>query len=110
MNKCLIQTESAPEKDACAQKREARRQQRLAAARRREDKRRANMPKIQRRCAKAQRILVRTAAALTVLVLVFLVGYILLKGIPYLKPSLFAWKYDSVNVSLLPALINTWCC
>ena len=107
MNKRLIQTEAAPEKDACAQKREARRQQRLAAARRREDKRRANMPKIQRRCAKAQHILVRTAAALTVLVLVFLVGYILLKGIPYLKPSLFAWKYDSVNVSLLPALINT---
>lgn len=107
MNKRLIQTEAAPEKDVCAQKREAQRQQRLAAARRREDKRRANMPKIQRRCAKVQRILVRTAAALTVLVLVFLVGYILLKGIPYLKPSLFAWKYDSVNVSLLPALINT---
>ena len=34
-------------------------------------------------------------------------GYILIKGIPHLTPSLFAWEYNSENVSLMPALINT---
>jgi phosphate transport system permease protein len=52
-------------------------------------------------------LLVLVAAALTVGVLVFLVGYILIRGIPYLKPSLFAWTYNSDNVSMLPAMINT---
>ena len=37
----------------------------------------------------------------------FLVGYILISGIPYLKPSLFALHYNSDNVSMLPAIINT---
>lgn len=53
------------------------------------------------------RWLVRLAAALTTAVLVFIIGYILVKGIPNLKPSLFAWEYNSDNVSLMPALINT---
>lgn len=52
-------------------------------------------------------ILVLLAAAFTITVLLFLVGYILIHGIPYLKPSLFAWKYNSENVSMLPAIINT---
>ena len=52
-------------------------------------------------------LLVLVAAVLTVGVLVFLVGYILIRGIPYLKPSLFAWTYNSDNVSMLPAMINT---
>lgn len=52
-------------------------------------------------------LLVLTAAVLTVSVLFFLVGYILIRGIPYLKPSLFAWTYNSENVSMLPAMINT---
>ena len=39
--------------------------------------------------------------------LLFLIGYILVNGIPNLKPSLFAWEYNSENVSLMPALINT---
>ena len=53
------------------------------------------------------RWLVRLAAFATTAVLVLLIGYILVKGIPNLKPSLFAWKYTSDNVSLVPALINT---
>lgn len=53
------------------------------------------------------RWLVRLAAALTAAVLLFLIGYILVNGIPNLKPSLFAWEYNSENVSLTPALINT---
>ena len=51
--------------------------------------------------------LVRLAALITVAILVFLIGYILVNGIPNLKPSLFEWTYNSDNVSLMPALINT---
>ena len=47
------------------------------------------------------------AAVLTVLVLGFLIAYILVKGIPHLTPQLFAWEYNSENVSMLPAIINT---
>ena len=57
--------------------------------------------------AVALRILVTAAAALTVLVLFSLVFYILIKGIPNLKPSLFEWKYTSKNASMMPAIINT---
>lgn len=40
-------------------------------------------------------------------VLVLLVGYILIKGIPHLTPELFSPEYTSANVSLLPSLVNT---
>ena len=39
--------------------------------------------------------------------LLLVAGYVLVKGIPYLNPSLFALEYNSENVSMLPALINT---
>ena len=61
----------------------------------------------QRTVSRVLRFFVRFAAALTGFVLVFLVGYILFKGVPHLSPSLFAWEYTSENVSLTPALINT---
>lgn len=51
--------------------------------------------------------LVWICAVMTMAVLVFLVGYILIKGIPHLKPSLFAIEYTSENASMLPAIINT---
>jgi len=47
------------------------------------------------------------AAFFTFGVLLFLVGYILVNGIPYLQLSLFALKYNTKNASLLPALITT---
>ena len=47
------------------------------------------------------------AAVLTMSAIIFLILYILIKGIPHLTPSLFAWEYTSENVSLLPALMNT---
>lgn len=47
------------------------------------------------------------AAALTSLALLFIIVYILVKGIPYLTPSLFCVKYTTENVSLFPALVNT---
>ena len=53
--------------------------------------------------------LVGLAALLTVLTLVFIVGYILIKGIPNLTPELFQLEYNSENVSMFPAIINTIC-
>lgn len=52
-------------------------------------------------------LLVLLAIGFTVAVLGYLIFYILIKGVPHLKPSLFAWKYNSDNVSMLPSLINT---
>lgn len=52
-------------------------------------------------------LLVVAAACITAGVLLLLVGYILFKGVPHLSADLFAWKYSSENVSLLPALLNT---
>ena len=46
-------------------------------------------------------------AAATFFVLLFLIGYIVTKGVPYITPSLFALRYTTDNVSLLPALITT---
>ncbi len=52
-------------------------------------------------------ILVCLATMTTVFVLGALIIYILIKGIPNLKPSLFEWKYTSENASMMPAIINT---
>ena len=52
-------------------------------------------------------LLVCLAAVLTVFVLVFIIGYILIQGIPNLTPDLFAWEYNSENVSMMPSIINT---
>ena len=53
------------------------------------------------------RTLVYGAAAVTMLVLIAVVGYILIKGIPNLSPALFAWEYTTDNASMMPAIINT---
>lgn len=52
-------------------------------------------------------LLVAVAAVITVVTLFFLVGYILISGVPYLRPSLFAVHYNSENVSMFPAIVNT---
>ena len=52
-------------------------------------------------------LLVMFGAILTFLVLIFLIVYILVHGVPYLKPSFFSLHYTSENASLMPALINT---
>lgn len=52
-------------------------------------------------------VCVLLAAIITIGVLGLLVGYILIKGIPYLSLDLFAWQYTSDNVSMMPAIINT---
>ncbi|NQQ33773.1 phosphate ABC transporter permease PstA [Streptococcus suis] len=53
------------------------------------------------------RLVVYLSASLAGLATVFIVGYILLKGIPFLRPELFSWTYNSENISMLPALLNT---
>ena len=53
------------------------------------------------------RVFTGISVLFTVSVLVFLIGYILAKGIPNLRPSLFALEYTPENVSMLPSIINT---
>ena len=57
--------------------------------------------------ARVQKGLVYAAAVITFAVLLFLIAYILINGIPNLKPSLFEWTYNSDNVSMMPAIITT---
>ena len=52
-------------------------------------------------------LLVMLSAVFTFAVLIFLIAYVLIHGVPYLKPSLFSFTYSSENASLMPALINT---
>lgn len=52
-------------------------------------------------------ILILLAVTITVASMVYLVIYILVNGIPYITPDLFAWKYNTENVSMTPAIINT---
>lgn len=53
------------------------------------------------------KIVLWLSAIITIGVVVTIVGYILIKGIPNLSLDLFAWKYNTTNVSMTPALINT---
>ena len=52
-------------------------------------------------------LLVAAAAVVTVATLLFLIGYILVKGVPNLTPELFSFTYNSDNVSMMPAILNT---
>lgn len=58
--------------------------------------------------ARIYRFAAYAGAFFSMFVLVLIVGYILIKGIPHLTPELFAWKYTSNNVSMLPSIINTF--
>lgn len=57
--------------------------------------------------SKITKAIVWIAGALTAFIFVFLAGYILVKGVPNLKPELFSPTYTTENVSMLPAIINT---
>lgn len=52
-------------------------------------------------------ILVVASAVVTIGILLFVIGYILLNGLQNLSLDLFAWEYSTDNVSMLPAMINT---
>lgn len=47
------------------------------------------------------------SAFLTFGVLLYLVLYILVQGLPHISLSLFAWEYTTENASVTPAVVNT---
>lgn len=47
------------------------------------------------------------AAAVTFLILFFIVAYILVKGIPFIRLEMFEMTYTTDNVSMLPAIVTT---
>ncbi|MCL2136344.1 MAG: phosphate ABC transporter permease PstA [Coriobacteriia bacterium] len=47
------------------------------------------------------------SAFLTFTMLILIICYILVRGIPFIKPSLFEFAYNTNNVSLMPALVTT---
>lgn len=47
------------------------------------------------------------ASILAFAVLIFLVGFILIRGVRHLTLDQFSWTYNTENVSMLPAMINT---
>lgn len=52
-------------------------------------------------------ILVMLSALFAVGILLYLIGFILVKGIPNLSREQFEWTYNADNVSMTPAIINT---
>lgn len=52
-------------------------------------------------------LLLVTASIITVASIIFIIIYILEKGIPNLTTDLFSLHYDSKNQSMLPSIINT---
>ena len=52
-------------------------------------------------------LLVCLAALITAATLITIIVYVLIRGIPHLSLSLFAWEYNSENVSMMPAIVNT---
>lgn len=52
-------------------------------------------------------LLVMLSAVITFAALLFLIAYILINGVPHIKPDLFAFTYTTENASLMPAFINT---
>lgn len=53
----------------------------------------------------------RTAMRLSIMSVIgvfgLIIGFICIKGASYITPSLFMWEYNSENVSMMPAIINT---
>ncbi|MGN0457500.1 MAG: phosphate ABC transporter permease PstA [Eubacterium sp.] len=52
-------------------------------------------------------ILIMLCALITLSSVVFIIGYILIKGIPNISLDLFSLKYTSENQSMLPSIFNT---
>lgn len=52
-------------------------------------------------------ILTKAAVVITISVFFMIVGYVIIKGVPYITKDLFALTYNTDNVSMMPAIINT---
>lgn len=53
-------------------------------------------------------ILTFLGAIITVGLLLLIIIYILIKGFPHLNLNMFAWDYSTDNLSMMPAIINTF--
>ena len=53
------------------------------------------------------RILVILSTVITTGILFSLIIYILVNGVVHLRPELFAWEYNTDNMSMMPAIIST---
>lgn len=52
-------------------------------------------------------VLVILSAVITVGVLFALIAYILINGVMHIRPELFAWEYNTDNMSMMPAIVTT---
>lgn len=52
-------------------------------------------------------LLVHLAAIITAAVVLFLIAYVLITGVPHIHKELFAWTWTTENQSMMPALVNT---
>lgn len=52
-------------------------------------------------------LLMRFAIFCTLAVFLILIGFIFIKGVIHLNLSMFEWEYNSHNISMKPAIINT---
>lgn len=57
--------------------------------------------------ALVQFLLVHLAALITAAVVLFLIAYVLITGVPHVHKELFAWTWTTENQSMMPALVNT---
>lgn len=65
------------------------------------------MNKSQKIFSKIVKILMYSAAILTFVLLLGIIFYVVFRGLPHLKASLFSLEYSSKNQSMLPSIINT---
>lgn len=52
-------------------------------------------------------LLIMLATLITAAIVIWILVYVLIQGLPNLKPELFAWRWSFDNMSMMPALINT---
>lgn len=52
-------------------------------------------------------LIVNFCSLLTIAILLFIIGFIFVRGVPNLSMKLFEFEYNTTNVSLFPALVNT---
>lgn len=52
-------------------------------------------------------ILVILSATITIGILFSLIIYILINGVTHLEPELFAWEFNTDNMSMMPAIVST---
>lgn len=62
---------------------------------------------MQKTVSRLLRILVDLAAGLTLTAIFSIILYILCTGIGHLRPELFAWRFTTENLSMMPAILGT---